>query len=42
MDSLGSIKAWGGISNSKDRIKRLKGQLELADALAEVISTNKT
>ena len=31
------IKTWSGLANSEDRIKRLKGQLELADAFSEVI-----
>ena len=35
-ESLGEIKAWSGLANNKDSIKRLKVKLKLVDALAEV------
>ena len=37
LDSFGGIKAWSGLPKSKDRIKRLIGQLELDDSLDKVI-----
>ena len=41
MDSLGTIKDCIGLDNSKINSKRLKGNLELADALDEVIRMDK-
>ena len=42
LDILSSIKAWSGLANSKDRIKRLNCQLKLFDALAEVRSMDQS
>ena len=41
LDILGEIKAWSGLANTKDRIKRLKGQMKLIGELDDVIRTDK-
>ena len=40
LDSLGGIKSWSGLANTEERIRRLKGRLELADALSEISRIN--
>ena len=39
---MGGIKTWSGIANSEERIRRLKGKLELADAFSEVVSMDQS
>ena len=42
LDSLGAIiKAWSGLANREDRIKSLKGNLELTDELNKAIRMDK-